>query len=167
MIKLLLYFLLAVAEPYPTLTLSFICIDAHEMSLLEQFDICDAFNLWFYNLPVDVRLTESVNSLKWVLKTGPGSHSHFSSLTDRMRRTNLLSLFSLRAVLSTVADHQVNDHDMLLVGVFQAGAQDNPRLAQCLKDAHQFLTITQVPAATCYLKISLSKMFNCNTIKTV
>lgn len=84
-----------------------------------------------------------------------------------MRRTNLLSLFSLRAVLSTVADHQVDDHDMLLVGVFQAGAQDNPRLAQCLKDAHQFLTITQVPAATCYLKISLSNMFKCNTIKTV
>lgn len=45
MIKLLLYFLLAVAEPYPTLTLSFICIDAHEMSLLEEVDICDAFNL--------------------------------------------------------------------------------------------------------------------------
>lgn len=46
-LKLMLYFLLAVAQPYPTptLTLSFICIDAHEMSLLEEVDICDAFNL--------------------------------------------------------------------------------------------------------------------------
>lgn len=56
--KLLLYFLLAVAQPYPTpiLTLSSICIeiciDAHEMSLLEEIDICDAFNLWFYDLSV-------------------------------------------------------------------------------------------------------------------
>lgn len=27
---------------------------------------------------------------------------------------------------------------------FQAGAQDDPKLAECLRDAHQFLTITQV-----------------------
>ena len=36
----------------------------------------------------------------------------------------------------------------LFDGVFQAGAQDNHRLAECLRDAHQFLTITQVPATS-------------------
>uniref|UniRef100_A0A671U7C0 Terpene cyclase/mutase family member n=1 Tax=Sparus aurata TaxID=8175 RepID=A0A671U7C0_SPAAU len=86
-------------------------------------------------------ISKTINMLvRWYVD-GPSSpifQKHVSRIPDY--------LWSVSSVLSTVADHQVNDHDMLLVGVFQAGAQDNPRLAQCLKDAHQFLTITQVPA---------------------
>lgn len=33
---------------------------------------------------------------------------------------------------------------LFLLFCIQAGAQDDPELAQCLRDAHQFLTITQV-----------------------
>lgn len=47
--------------------------------------------------------------------------------------------------------HNVADSNKLFVGVFQAGAQDNPRLAECLRDAHQFLTITQVPPVTVFI----------------
>uniref|UniRef100_A0AAX7UUD7 Terpene cyclase/mutase family member n=1 Tax=Astatotilapia calliptera TaxID=8154 RepID=A0AAX7UUD7_ASTCA len=75
-------------------------------------------------------ISKTINMLvRWYVD-GPSSaafQEHVSRIPDY--------LWSVRKLLLCVA---------VLFCFFQAGAQDDPKLAECLRDAHQFLTITQV-----------------------
>ncbi|XP_030283760.1 lanosterol synthase [Sparus aurata] len=87
-------------------------------------------------------ISKTINMLvRWYVD-GPSSpifQKHVSRIPDYL----WLGLDGMK--MQGTNGSQLWDTCFAVQAFLEAGAQDNPRLAQCLKDAHQFLTITQIP----------------------
>ncbi|XP_067459091.1 lanosterol synthase [Thunnus thynnus] len=87
-------------------------------------------------------ISKTINMLvRWYVDgpSSPAFQEHVSRIPDYL----WLGLDGLK--MQGTNGSQLWDTCFAVQAFLEAGAQDNPRLAECLRDAHQFLTITQIP----------------------
>ncbi|XP_071328727.1 lanosterol synthase [Trachinotus anak] len=134
----------------PLLTFAYMVLnvyEAHHLSALRGRAVKELYE----HIQADDRFTKcisigpiskTINMLvRWSVD-GPSSpvfQEHVSRIPDYL----WLGLDGMK--MQGTNGSQLWDTCFAVQAFLEAGAQDNPRLAECLRDAHQFLTITQIP----------------------
>uniref|UniRef100_A0A8D3CBJ4 Terpene cyclase/mutase family member n=1 Tax=Scophthalmus maximus TaxID=52904 RepID=A0A8D3CBJ4_SCOMX len=128
--------------------------EAHHSSTLREMAVKELYD----HIQADDRFTKcisigpiskTINMLvRWYVD-GPSSpvfQEHVSRIPDYLwSGKQSLTTQQLFNKTNGTNGSQLWDTCFAVQAFLEAGAQDTPRLAECLQDAHQFLTITQIP----------------------